>query len=296
MFDRSANRKNFRAAFARRGRAHFPAMNNGWRAVLRCMFVVTIMQLPVSAQAGERKPVYFYAAASMQGALAKVLALAVEELSLEIVPVYGGSAGLARQIAQGAPAALFLSANTDWVDYLSDTFPDLISDQQPLLRNKLVFVASPCRRDWRAAEPAPAAAPALRKTILAALETGEKIAIGMPESVPAGGYARQALQALGLWDAARRQAVYSENVTVALNWVANCDAAFGFVYESDAQAGRKLGVRHVALIPAALHQPIIYPLAYMNGPHTKDAQRLGAFLKSPQAARIFLSHGFALAD
>lgn len=303
MFSAPANRKNFFATLTGGETARFLSVVKCPMAALLCLLSLLCIQLPVLAKAAENRPVYVYAAASMQVVLTEVLALAGDELSLEIVPVYGGSAGLARQIAQGAPAALFLSANNGWVQYLSDTYPERISEQQPLLRNSLAFVASPCMRDWHGhaavlpePEPEPASAQGLHEAIVAALQTGEKIALGMPDSVPAGSYTRQSLQALGLWDAVMRQAVYAENVTVALNWVARCDVAFGFVYESDVLAGQKLGVRHVSGIPGELHQPIIYPMAYINGPRNDDARRLGAFLKSAQASEIFLSHGFALAN
>lgn len=249
-----------------------------------------------TATAADRKPVYFYAAASMQPALTDVLALARDALALEVVPVYGGSAALARQIAQGAPAALYLSANGRWVDHLFDNYPSLISDKKPLLRNRLAFVASPCMQEWRKEAPLAGSAQTLYRALAAALQTGEKIALGTPDSVPAGDYARQSLRAIGQWEAVAMQAVYSENVVVALNWVANCDVGFGFVYESDARAGAKLGVRHVLTVPPEFHDPVIYPLAYIHNPQADEVRRLGAFLRSPQAGRIFVSHGFMLAQ
>lgn len=296
MFNAPANRKIFFAIFDQRAAIRFLSIAK-WRfaASLGLSYALLIVTAEM-ATAADRKAVYFYAAASMQPALTDVLALASDELSLEIVPVYGGSAALARQIAQGAPAALFLSANSRWVDYLSDNNPELVSDDKPLLRNRLAFVASPCMQAWQEEVSLPGTARMLYQTVAKALQTGEKIALGTPDSVPAGGYARQSLQALGQWDAVAGQAVYAENVAVALNWVANCDVGFGFVYESDARAGRKLGVRHVSTIPSELHEPIIYPLAYVHNPQADEARRLGVFLRSPQAGRIFLSYGFILTE
>ena len=187
MFNAPANRKNFFAMLTGGGSARFLSVTKCPMVALLCLLSLLCIQLPVLAKAAENKPVYVYAAASMQVVLTEVLALAGDELSLEIVPVYGGSAGLARQIAQGAPAALFLSANNGWVQYLSDTHPERISEQQPLLRNSLAFVASPCKRDWHghaAVPPVPASVQGLHEAIVAALQTGEKIALGMPDSVP----------------------------------------------------------------------------------------------------------------
>ncbi len=296
MLTPPANRKIFCLLFDQRAAVRFASIAK-WRFVVLWSLSFTLSIVTAeTATAGDRKAVYFYAAASMQPALADVLPLASDELSLEVVPVYGGSAALARQIAQGAPAALFLSANSRWVDYLSDNYPGLIGDNKPLLRNRLAFVASPCMLEWPKEPSLRGTVPMLRQTLAKALQTGEKFALGTPDSVPAGEYARQSLQAVGQWDAVAGQAVYAENVVVALNWVANCDVGFGFVYESDARAGRELGVRHVSAIPSRLHEPVIYPLAYIHNPQPDEARRLGAFLRTPQAGKIFVSHGFMLVE
>ena len=194
---------------------------------------------------------------------------------------YAGTSALARQIESGAPAAIFLAANAAWMDHVEAQGLTLPGSRQVLARNRLVFVTG--RPDLAPFEPS-------ASLDLEALLDGGRLAVGNPDHVPAGIYARQALEALGLWLEVRDRIAPAVDVRAALALVARGEAPLGIVYATDVL--RTPGVRDVAAIPAALHEPIVYPVALIKGRESPLAARFFAFLTGAEGRAAFARAGF----
>jgi molybdate transport system substrate-binding protein len=195
---------------------------------------------------------------------------------------YGGSLTLARQIDQGAPADLFCAADAESMDYAAQRKLIDHSTRVDLASNALVVVT---HRNSLLQELA-----LTPQAFMKALGDG-RLSLGHVASVPAGKYARAALESTGLWEAVRAQLAMSENVRAALLYVSRDEAPLGIVYASDAQAERQVKV--VARFPANSHPRIVYPCALVAG--AKNSVAAKAFLDSLQteAGRaLFAKHGF----
>lgn len=233
------------------------------------------------AQAAEPGKTYLYAASSLQLPLEKVVAAYSQKTGYPVVLVSGSSGDLARQIEQGAPAGLFIPANVEWLDYLQSRNLTQTGSRRNLLGNRLVAVSSPC-------------SDRLEAPIAELLEQAKdsRIAMANPATAPAGVYAKQALITLGLWQRVERRAAYAEDVRAALNWVARCESHLGFVYKTDALAGKTLGLRIAAEFPDGSHTPIVYPLVIIAAYDTPQARDFAAYLSNAQSFAIFESFGF----
>jgi molybdate transport system substrate-binding protein len=223
-----------------------------------------------------------FAAASLKEALDEQAQRFEADTGNRVVISYAASNALARQIEAGAPADLFVSADLDWMDYLEQRGLLVKGSRVDLLRNTLVLIA-----------PAKSATKLkiARNFPLAAALGSEKLALANPDSVPAGKYAKQSLQSLGVWSEVEKQVVGAENVRVALALVARDEAPFGIVYRTDALS--ETGVRIVDTFPEATHAPIVYPAALTTQGKSKAAAVLLEALRSPQARAIWSRHGFA---
>lgn len=225
--------------------------------------------VPIGARA--QGPLVVFAAASLKPALDEIAAGREGGAALS----YASSGTLARQVAAGAPADVVILAAADWMDWL---------DGQGLLEGEAVSVAS---NRLVLAGP-PDAAPVALETgaILARLGEG-RLAIGDPMSVPAGRYAQQALEALGLWPALAPRLLAAQDARAALAYVESGDAPLGIVYGSDT-AGTAVSM--VAEIPPQSHVAITYPAAVTRG----AAPGARAFLERVAASgEVFAAHGFA---
>ena len=211
-----------------------------------------------------------FAAASLKNALDEVNAA----YGSRVVASYAASSALARQIERGAPAQVFFSADEDWMDYLDRKNLLQPGSRRDLLGNRLVWVV-----------PASAAVPA---EPLSALGTRGRLALADPQHVPAGKYAKAALESLGMWNHLQKRVAAAENVRAALALVARGEAPLGIVYETDARAEPK--VKIAGRIDVTLHPPIAYPVAALGG--ATAASPYLDFLASPRAAAIFQKHGF----
>ncbi|CTQ50386.1 molybdate ABC transporter substrate-binding protein [Jannaschia donghaensis] len=209
-----------------------------------------------------------FAAASLKPALDEIVD------GWDVALAYGGSGTLARQVASGAPADVILLAATDWMDWLSGQGA-LTRPPMTVARNRLVLAAA----------PDVGAVPLSRAAIVAALGHG-RMAMGDPMSVPAGRYAQQALETLGLWEALSDRLILTNDVRAVLAYVARGDVTLGAVYGSDA-VGTGVGI--AAQFPASSHAPIVYPGAVVS-----DRPEAVAFLDHVAAsAHVFAAHGFA---
>jgi len=243
-------------------------------AVLACLAV-----LPVGAQA--QAPTIL-AAASLKDALDEVAVSYRQEKRSQVVIAYGASSALARQIENGAPADLFISADLDWMDYVEKKALLAPGTRRNLLGNRLVLIA-PAKQPLKLV-PAPGF------PIAKALGNG-RIALADPQSVPAGKYAKAAFEKLGVWDHVAGRVAAAENVRAALALVARGETPLGVVYQTDASAER--GVMVAGVFPADSHPPIVYPVAALKTAKA-PARPFLEFLSQPQARAIFEKHGFAV--
>lgn len=223
-----------------------------------------------------------FAAASTVEAVSAITETYERNSGAHIRPVFAGSGSLARQIANGAPADIFISANGAWMDHLEDLGFIVPDTRTVVARNRLVLTGSPCLQSQSRSIPE-----AIRST------GDEPIALGEPTSVPSGAYAKEALSNLELWRFVEERALFAQSVRTALAWVVRCEAALGIVYASDAHSSVQYGVRTVAPFPTETHTPIRYPAAIVTGNDGPAARDFLAFLTSGDAAAIWIKFGFA---
>lgn len=194
---------------------------------------------------------------------------------------YAASPALARQIENGAPADVFISADQAWMDYLQKK--DLIrtASRVDLLRNRIVLVAPADSAVRLRIEPEFPLAAALGK---------ERLAMADPASVPAGRYGKAALESLGVWKGVEQRIAAAADVRAALLFVARGEAPLGIVYSTDAAVEPK--VRIVDTFPESTHPPIVYPAALTAGSKSSAAGAFLASLRTPPARAVFEKYGF----
>lgn len=222
-----------------------------------------------------------FAAASLSEALDEQVKLFQAATGNSVTVAYGGSNALARQIEAGAPAALFISADDDWMDYLDRRRLLVPNSRADLLSNELVLIAPASSQTTLRIAPG--------FDLAAALGNG-KLAMADPGGVPAGKYGRQALEALGIWSSVQNQVVRTENVRTALALVARSEAAYGIVYRTDAMAAK--AVRVVDAFPQSTHARIVYPVALVAPNESPAANALLDFLGSNSARLTWRKYGF----
>ena len=197
------------------------------------------------------KTLTVFAAASMKNALDDINAAYTAKSGVKVVASYAASSALAKQIEQGAPADIFASADTDWMDYAIGKKNISEPTRVNLLGNSIVLIAP---KDSKVDKVAIGPGFDLSKLV------GDgKIATGDVKAVPVGKYAKAALEKLGAWTAAEPKFAMTENVRAALALVARGEAALGIVYSTDAKV--EPGVKIVGTFPADSHPAIIYPVA-----------------------------------
>lgn len=250
-------------------------------AQLFAVFAILLGLLHSPAQAQDKKLTVF-AAASMKNALDAVDAAYTAKSKVQVSASYAASSALAKQIEQGAPADVFVSADLAWMDYLVKNKAIDDATRVNLLGNSIVLIA-------------PKHSKIDNVTIaqgfdLAKLAGDGRITTGDVKAVPVGKYAKAALEKLGAWTAAAPKFAMAENVRAALALVSRGEAVLGIVYSTDARVDP--GVKIVGTFPAASHPPIIYPVAATKNANPEAADYL-AFLHSAQAKAIFEKYGFS---
>jgi molybdate transport system substrate-binding protein len=215
------------------------------------------------------------AAASLQESLSAAADAWAEAGHARPVLSFAATSALARQVEAGAPADLFVSADEAWMDILQQKGLIAPASRDTFLANRLVLVTA----------AANIGAISVRRTLAT-----QPVAMADPSSVPAGKYAKAALDAMGLWDAARGHVAAAENVRAALALVERGAAPLGIVYATDARASDK--VRVVGVFPESSHPPITYPVARLKGSSSPDAETFRRFLVSPKGQAIFARYGF----
>ncbi|WP_206935280.1 molybdate ABC transporter substrate-binding protein [Roseococcus thiosulfatophilus] len=253
------------------------------RILRRAAFAVPLLGLPARAQS----PVTVFAAASLADALRLLAAEwaarghAAPRVSL------AASSTLARQIEQGAGADLFLSADEAWMDHLQRRSLILPETRRSPIGNALALVTP-------ADQPRPVAL-APGTDLLALLGPRGRLAVGDPAHVPAGRYARAALEWMGQWAALAPRLARAENVRAALLLVERGEASLGIVYATDAAASARVAV--AGLFPPGSHPPITYPFALTRRSEANAAARAFLdFLAGADAAPIWRRLGFSLTE
>jgi molybdate transport system substrate-binding protein len=236
-----------------------------------------------AAPAAAQEKVTVFAAASMKNALDNANKAWGTQGGKDVTVSYAASSALAKQIESGAPADIFISADLDWMKYISDR--KLVKEDTKFnwLGNRIVLVAA---KD--AAKPVDIK-PGFD---LAGLLKGGRLAMGEPNAVPAGKYGKAALEKLGAWSSVEKSVAGAESVRSALALVSRGEAPYGIVYQTDAAADP--GVAIVGTFPADIHPPIIYPIAILSESKSKDAAAYLDYLKSAKAAPFFEKEGFTV--
>jgi molybdate transport system substrate-binding protein len=248
------------------------------RVLFMLLFALGAFANQVAAQ--DQKMLVFVAA-SVKDALDEINAAYRQARDVEIVASYAGSGALIKQIEQGAPAQVFISADLESMDYGSQKKVIQDNSRVNLLGNKLVLIA--------AADSKQGNVTIGKDTDIAKLAGNGRIATGDVKAVPVGRYAQAALEKLGQWKAAEPKLAQVENVRLAMSLVARGEAPLGIVYETDARVEPKVKV--IGAFPADSHPPIIYPAALTVTAKPEAAAYLD-FLQSPPARAIFEKRGF----
>jgi molybdate transport system substrate-binding protein len=195
---------------------------------------------------------------------------------------FASSSTLAQQIAQGAPANVFASADEKWMDFLAQKNLIVADTRKDLLGNDLVLVVPTDKPLHVTIGPG--------FDLLKLLGPNGRLSVGDPAHVPAGIYAEQALKKLGWWDSVSPRLASAEDVRAALLLVERGEAPAGIVYGTDAAVSKAVMV--AGTFPASSHDPVAYPFALVKAGDTPDARALLKFLAGPQARAVFVQRGF----
>jgi molybdate transport system substrate-binding protein len=225
--------------------------------------------------------VVVFAAASLKNALDGVAAEFQAKTGHTVTISYAGSNALAKQVMEGAPADIFISAAVNWMDEVEKAGLVMPGARKDLLGNTLVLIAH-----GKDAKPVDTASHSNIKALLA----DDKLSMAMVDSVPAGQYGKQSLENLGIWSSIEGSVVQSENVRAALVLVSSGEAAYGIVYASDAVADENVTV--VGTFPAYSHKPIVYPAALLSNAEDAGDRAFFETLWTDAAADRFTEQGF----
>lgn len=225
-----------------------------------------------------------FAAASLKNALDDVAAIYKEKTGKTVAISYAGSSTLAKQIEQGAPADIFFPADTTWMDYAVEHKLVKADTRRTLLGNQIVLVAPKDSTATIAIGPG--------MDLAGLLGTDGHLAMANIDSVPAGKYAKASLEKLGVWASVVDKVVQSENVRLALAFVARGEVPAGIVYATDAAA--EPAVKVIGAFPADSHPPILYPVAMTANSTDPDAKAFFSFLQSDAAAPAYRKQGFTI--
>jgi molybdate transport system substrate-binding protein len=248
-------------------------------AFLTLLFALAAPPQPAAAQ----DTLTVFAAASLKNALDDTNAAFTKATGVKVTASYAASSALAKQIEQGAPADVFVSADLKWMDYVAERKLIKQDTRVNLLGNKLVLIASKdSKLDQVAIGPG---------FDLAKLAGDGRIAVADVRAVPAGLYAKAALEKLGAWKAAEPKLAMAENVRATLAFVARGETPVGIVYETDARIEPK--VKIVGTFPDGSYPPVTYPVAVTAESKKAAAERYVAFLRTPAAKAIFEKYGFS---
>jgi molybdate transport system substrate-binding protein len=261
-------------------RSLIPALQN----LRRALAVSIALLAPVGAQADN---ITVFAASSLKTALDAVTDGWSAQTGHQVAISYDASSKLAKQIQQGAPADIFISAAPEWMDVLQSDGLIVPETRRDIASNQIVLIAS---------DPTTPRVTISADLDLRALLKGGKLSMAMVDSVPAGQYGKEALNHFGLWSKVEADVVQSDNVRAALALVALGEAPLGIVYTSDAvpdpDGGRSVTV--IATFPPDSHRTILYPAAQTTAGSAPAATAFLDHLSSKAARAVFAANGFTL--
>ena len=243
-----------------------------------CTGLLTIVSF-ISCIANADEKVTIFAAASLTNAISEIAAEYEKMQQANIHTSFAASSTLAKQIEKGAPAEIFISADTKWMNYLQDKNLIKEGSKVNLLGNQLVLIA-PKDKVFKAD---------MDKSFNLAAAFSGRLCTGEMESVPVGIYAKQSLKSLNWWDSIKMRIVGTQDVRAALVFVERAECAAGIVYATDAKVSTK--VEKVGVFPESTHEPIVYPLALLNNARPQ-AMVFYDYLRSEKAQTIFAKYGF----
>ncbi len=235
--------------------------------------------------AAQGRDVLVFAAASLKNALDDIAGQWQSQTSKKVAISYAASNNLIKQIEQGAPADIFISADLDWMDYGQQKNLIKPETRANLLGNRLVLIAPKDTTSSIKIE---------KGFDLGAALKGGRLAMGNVDAVPAGKYGKAALEKLGAWDGVKDRIAQAENVRAALLLVALGEASLGIVYQTDAVSDP--GVRIVGTFPEDSHPPIIYPVAMTKDANNASAADFLKYIRSPAARSAFERQGFTVLE
>jgi len=229
--------------------------------------------------------VVVFAAASTTNAVTEIGELYDAQNKGHMVPSFASSSTLAKQIGNGAPADVYLSANTKWMNYVEAKGLLTKGSRFDLLKNRIVLIAP-----LGSALPDITIEPGFSPS--AALGKTGRLSMGDPGHVPAGMYGKKALETLESWNEVKDRLAPMKDVRAALVLVERGETPLGLVYATDAAISSK--VRVVGTFPETCHPPIVYPVASLAEGNNAEAQRFLDFLRTPEARAVFEKYGFGI--
>lgn len=248
--------------------------------VFICLFIVLSSCGSNSDTESAQRELHISAAISLSEALEELKDLFEIEFDVTLIFYFGGSGKLAQQIEQGAPGDVYISANEEWMDMLIEKNLVEKDSYTPIVGNRLVFIS---RIDVT-----------LEKDNLHVLSSPaiKQIAIGHPDTVPAGYYAKMALENSDLWDSVEEKMIYTQDVRQVATYVETGNAEVGFTYESDLIHAENVEV--LSYVDESLYEPIIYPGAIRTDANEVElAEQFLQFLTTERAQEVFKKHGFS---
>jgi len=246
---------------------------------MRCLLFLCVLLVPLAARA---QGLTVFAAASLTDAMKDIAKQWTQAGHPPLQMSFASSSTLAQQIAQGAPANVFASADEKWMDFLAQKNLIVADSRKDLLGNDLVLVVPTDKPLHVTIGPG--------FDLLKLLGRNGRLSVGDPAHVPAGIYAEQALKKLGWWDSVSPRLASAEDVRAALLLVERGEAPAGIVYGTDAAVSKAVMV--AGTFPASSHDPVAYPFALVKAGDTPDARALLKFLAGPQARAVFVQRGF----
>lgn len=253
-------------------------------ALAMSMMILTSCSSDKEANNEEKPEVTVLAAASLTDALDEIIAEFEKDSDCKITPSYAGSGDLVQQIEGGAPCDIFISASKSNMDQLEEGEYIDTETREDLLKNTLTLISTVEKKD------------VVSMDSLTSADVGT-IAVGEPETVPAGKYASQVFDNLKITDQLTDKIVYAKDVRAVLNYVETGDADCGFVYRTDALLMDEANGVIIGDVDESLHDAIVYPAAIMAEPPAGDhAAEFFEFMKSDFAKKVFEKYGFTVAQ
>jgi molybdate transport system substrate-binding protein len=253
-------------------------------AIVAMVLAIILLMGNYGSECGASETLTVFAAASTTNAVTEIGDIFAERNRERFVPSFASSSTLAKQIDNGAPADVYISANIKWMKYLEERKMIEKGTRIDLLSNRIVLIV-PADSSVDRIEIAPGF------DLLKIIADG-RLSMGDPDHVPAGIYGKQALERLGVWATIEKRVARSRDVRAALALVERGEAPVGLVYATDAAISKKVKV--VGVFPESSHPSIVYPVAVIAGKRTPATDRFMELLRSPDAAAVFEKFGFSV--